>query len=136
MPADRFRNSRWLRTVHLLLQAALFLTLVIGLNFLARSHTWRKDLTRYRRFSLSPETLSYLKDLPPPVHIVVTTNGGATTPGIHADSPEIRELLREYVYATEGGHDGPVTVEYVDIYEDRRKVEKYGIVQPDVILLI
>src|SRR5580658_9144690 len=101
MPADRIRNSRWLRTVNLVLQAVLFLTLVIGLNFLARSHTWRKDLTRSRRFSLSPETLSYLKDLPRPVHIVVTTNGGANAPGIHADSPEIRGLLSEYVYATE-----------------------------------
>jgi len=136
MAADRLRTSRWMRTLHLILQAALFLTLVIGLNFLARSHTWRFDLTRFRRFSLSPETLSYLRDLPRPVHIVVTTNGGANSPGIHADSPEVRGLLGEFVYATESSHDGPITVEYVDIYEDRRKVEKYGISQPDIILLI
>jgi len=56
MPADHLRTSRWARTAHLVLQAALFLTLVIGLNYLAGSHEWRFDLTRYRRYSLSPET--------------------------------------------------------------------------------
>jgi len=136
MPADHLRTSRWARTAHLVLQAALFLTLVIGLNYLAGSHEWRFDLTRYRRYSLSPETLSYMKDLPRPVHIVVTINGAANTQGVHADSPEIQGLLKEYAHATEDNRDGPITVEYVDVYEDRRKVEKYGIDQPDVLLLI
>src|SRR5580704_4272813 len=95
MPAfESFRATRWVRTANLLLQAVLFLTLVGGINYLAGSHALRYDLTRYRRFSLSPETLAYLKDLQSPVRIIVTV--------AEADAdPEVRGLLREYAYATE-----------------------------------
>jgi len=124
-----FRAARWVRTLNLLLQAVLFLTFVGGLNYLARSHAWRFDLTRYRRYSLSAETLAYLRELSLPVHIVVTANGQASDPAVEG-------LLREYVYATEGNPAGQVTVENVDLYEDRRKTEKYGIENPGVVLLL
>jgi hypothetical protein len=125
---DSFRAARWIRTFNLLLQAVLFLTFVAGLNYLARSHTWRFDLTRYRRYSLSAETLSYLRELPRPVHIVVTASGDT-------HDPEVRGLLREYVYATEANTGGRVTVEEVDIYQDRRKSEKYGVDRAGIVLL-
>jgi hypothetical protein len=127
---DSFRAARWIRTLNLILQAVLFLTFVGGLNYLARSHSWRFDLTRYRRFSLSPETRAYLRELSLPVHIVVTTKADSQ------DDPEIKGLLQEYVYATESNPAGAVTVEYVDLYEDRRKTAKYGIETPGVILLL
>jgi hypothetical protein len=54
MPSlDSFRTARWLRTLNLGLQAVLFLSLFGGLNFLARNHPSRFDLTHHRRFSLS-----------------------------------------------------------------------------------
>jgi len=127
---DSFRAARWIRTLNLVLQAALFLTFVGGLNYLARSHSWRFDLTRYRRFSLTAETLAYLHELSLPVHIVVTSNGE------QADDPQTKGLLREYVYATESNPAGRVTVEYVDLYQDRRKTEKYGIEDPGMVLLL
>ena len=126
---DSFRAARWIRTLNLVLQAVLFLTFVGGLNYLARSHSWRFDLTRFRRYSLSAETLSYLRDLSRPVHVVVTSNG-------QSDNPEVQGLLREYVNATDGNPAGRVTVEYVDIYQDRRQTEKYGIDQPRIILFL
>ena len=128
---DSFRAARWIRTLNLILQALLLLTFIGGLNFLARSHSLRFDLTRYRRFSLSAETLAYLRELSQPVHIVVTS--GANGQG---DDPEIKGILREYVYATESNSAGAVTVEYIDLYEDRRKTEKYGIESPGVVLLL
>ena len=126
---DSTRAARWIRTLNLVLQAVLFLTFVGGLNYLARSHAWRFDLTRYRRYSLSAETLAYLHELSRPVHIVVTFDG-------QTDNPEVEGLLREYVYATEANSQGRVTVEYVDIYQNRRTTEKYGIEQPGIILLL
>ena len=129
---DSFRAARWVRTLNLLLQAVLFLTFVGGLNYLARSYSWRFDLTRYRRYSLSAETLAYLRELSLPVHIVVTSNGQANDPVDHA----VEGLLREYIYATESNPAGQVTVEYVDLYEDRRQTEKYGIETPGVVLLM
>jgi hypothetical protein len=71
-PLSSFRAARWVRTVNLLLQAVLLLTLFGGLNYVARHHPVRLDLTANRRFSLAPETLSYLRDLPRPVHLVLT----------------------------------------------------------------
>jgi len=127
---DSFRASRWIRTVNLVLQAVLFLTFVGGVNYLARSHSWRFDLTRYRKFSLSAETLAYLRELSQPVHIVVTS--GSQT----EDDPEIKGLLTEYVYATEANSAGRITVEYVDLYQDRRKTEKYGVDRPGLVLLL
>ncbi len=126
---DSFRAARWVRTLNLLLQAVLFLTFVGGLNYLARSHAWRFDLTRYRRFSLSAETLAYLRELSLPVHIVVTSNG-------QTSDPQVEGLLSEYKNATESNTAGQVTVEYVDLFEDRRKTEKYGIENPGVVLLL
>ena len=127
---DSFRAARWIRTLNLALQAVLFMTLVGGLNYLAKSHAWRKDLTRYRRFSLSAETLAYLRDLPLPVHIVVTSSAQTE------DDPEIKGLLSEYAYATEGNPGGRISVEYIDLYEDRRKTEKYGVDKAGLVLLM
>jgi hypothetical protein len=126
---DSSRAARWIRTLNLVLQAVLFLTFVGGLNYLARSHSWRFDLTRYRRYSLSAETISYLRELSRPVHIVVTTDG-------QSEDLDVEGLLREYVYATESNPLGRVTVEYVDIYQNRRETEKYGIEQAGIVLLL
>jgi len=126
---NSFRATRWLRTLNLMLQAGLVLTLVGGLNYLADNHPVRLDLTRYRSFSLSPETLSYVKDLPRPVRIVVTLNAEAT-------NPEVRGLLQEYRFATESNRDGAIKVDYIDVYQNRREAEPLGLDQPDLILLL
>ena len=126
---DSFRAARWIRTLNLVLQAVLFMTLIGGLNYLAGSHPWRWDLSRYRKYSLSAETLSYLRELSRPILIVVTSNG-------QSEDPEVRGLLSEYVHATEGNPAGQIKVEYVDIFEDRRKTEKYGIERPGVVLVL
>lgn len=129
-PLQSFRAVRWLRTLNLVLQAFLVLTLVAGLNYLARNHPEaRYDLTRDRRYSLSPETLSYVKNLQRPVRIVVTLN--ADSP-----NPELRGLLQEYRLATEANPNGPIRVDYLDVYQNRREAEPLGLDQPDVILLL
>ena len=125
---DSFRTARWLRTLNLVLQALLFLSLFGGLNYLARNHPSRFDLTHHRRFSLSPETLSYIQHLERPVQIVATL-------GDDNDNPEVRGLLREYANATDANPAGKITVKYLDVYQNRREAEALGLDQPDVILL-
>ena len=126
---DSFRATRWLRTLNLLLQALLVLTLVGGLNYLARNHPVRLDLTRHRSFSLSPETLAYVKDLKRPVRVVVTLNADST-------NPEVRGLLQEYRLATEANPGGAIKVDYIDVFQNRREAEPLGLDQPDLILLL
>jgi hypothetical protein len=126
---DSFRRARWIRTTNLVLQAILFITLFGGLNYLAGNHAWRFDLTRYRRYSLSPETLAYLKELRSPVRIVVTVAEDSA-------NPDVRGLLREYAYATEANPDGRISVEYLDIYQRRREAEQLGVDRAGAVLLI
>src|SRR3954451_15503048 len=102
---DSFRAARWLRTLNLVLQAVLFLSLFSGLNYLARHHPSRLKLDR--RFTLSPETLSYVQHLSRPITVVVTL----ADPG---DNPEVRGLLAEYVHAAEATANGQIEVKYID----------------------
>jgi len=137
MPAlDSFRTARWVRTLNLVLQAVLFVTLFGGLNYLARNHAWRYDLTQHRRYSLSPETLAYLRTLSRPVRIVVTLTPNSENADIAQAYRDISGLLREYTYATEGDANRQVTVEYLDVYQRRREADQLGIDQPDSIVLL
>ncbi len=124
---DSFRTTRWLRTLHLALQSVLLLTFLAGLNYVARDHPWRTDLTRHRSYSLSPETLSFLH-LERPVDIYATFTD--TT-----ENPEVRGLLREYETATELDR-GKIRVTYLDVYQDRRKAEDLGIATPNALVLV
>lgn len=129
-----FRSARWLRTTNLLLQALLVLTLVSGLNYLALNHGWRFDLTQNRRHSLSPETRAYLKALSAPVKIVVTLTPDSENKEVVQAWRDVSHLLRDYAEVAAGG-DNPITVEYIDVYKQRRDAEAYGIDQPNVILI-
>ncbi len=133
---DNFRTARWVRTFNLVLQAVLFLTLFAGLNYLARNHPGRFDLTNQRRHSLSPETLSYLRNLPRPVRIVVTLTEDSDNADVAQSFRDIHGLLREYTYATEGDNNRKITVQYLDVYQRRREADQLGIDQPDSIVLL
>jgi hypothetical protein len=73
---ESFRTVRWLRSMNLILQAILVLTFFGGLNYVAKNHAWRFDLTKQRKFSLSAETLSYIKNLQRPVHARLPERSG------------------------------------------------------------
>ena len=124
-----FRAARWLRTLNLVLQALLFVSLFGGLNYVAKNHPSRFDLTRSRKFSLSPETLSYIQNLPRPVHLVMTLSPDS-------DNPEARGLIDEYVYATAERPAGKITKELLDVYQNRRRAEELGIDQADILVLL
>ncbi len=136
MSAPSFRVARRFRTVNLLLQALLVLTLLGGLNYLAIHHSWRQDLTANRRHSLSPETIAYLKNLRAPVHIVVTLTDSSDQNEIIQAYRDVSTLLREYTESTAANDVNLVTVEYLDVYLQRREAEAYGIKDPNIILVM
>jgi ABC-type uncharacterized transport system involved in gliding motility auxiliary subunit len=133
---DSFRAARWVRTLNLVLQAVLFLTLFSGLNYLARNHPGRFDLTKQHKYSLSPETLSYLRNLPRPVRIVVTLTEDADQTEFAEAYRDVRGLLREYAYATEGDANRRITVEYLDVYQRRREADQLGIEEANRIIVL
>jgi hypothetical protein len=137
MPSpDSFRTARWLRTINLVLQAILFLTLFGGLNYLARSYAWRFDLTQHRQHSLSPESAAYLRNLNRPVRIIATFTAESDNAEVVQAYRDLHGLLREYIYTTENRPDGRITVEYIDIYQRRRDADQLGIDQPNVLVFI
>ena len=133
--ADSFRAARWIRFSNLLLQALLFLALFGGLNYLALNHSWRFDLTANRRHSLSPETKSYLDQLERNVSITVTLTNDSDNEDLTQAYRDISGLLREYVYTTRAGAKGRVEVEYLDIYQSRKRAEELGVDQPNLVVL-
>jgi hypothetical protein len=142
LPIESYRAARWLRTTNLVLQAILFLTLFGGFNYLALHYHWRFDLSQHRRYSLSPETVSYLQELTHPVHIVVTLTPDSDNADAAQMYRDVQNLLSEYVYMTAGNyesktdHDGRIQVDYLDIYQNRREAEALGIDQSDVIVFL
>jgi len=135
-PIESYRTARWVRTINLILQGVLFLTLFGGLNYLALHFHWRYDLSQHRRYSLSPETLSYLHELRRPVRIVVTLTPDSDNPDAVQAYRDVQNLLREYLYATQASEAGPISVDYLDVYQRRREAEGLGIEQADIILFI
>ena len=136
LPIESYRTVRWLRTINLVLQGALFLTLFGGLNYLALQFHWRYDLSAHHRYSLSPETVSYLRELKRPVRIVVTLTPGSDNPDVDHAYHDVQSLLREYLYETQTSDAGRVSVEYLDVYKRRREAEALGVEEPDVLLFL
>jgi hypothetical protein len=131
-----FASARRRRTAHLIAQAVLILTFVAGLNFLATRHAWRIDLSRHARHSLSPETRSYLRDLPAPVHIVVTFTDDTTEDAIAAAYRDVRVLLRDYAEASAALNPAaPVTHEFLDPYKNRAAALRLGIQDANTIVV-
>lgn len=134
--ADSFRAARWIRTINLLLQAALFLALFGGLNYIALNHTWRFDLTQNHRHSLSAETKSYLEGLQREVKIIVTLTDDGDNDQAAQAYRDITGLLREYTYATRNSPNGKIVVHEVNVYQNRHEAETLEIDRPNVVVLI
>lgn len=133
---DSFRAARWIRFINLLLQAVLFLSLFAGLNYVALNHSWRFDLTQNRRYSLSPETRSYLENLNRNVTVVVTLSPDSGGTEGELAFRDISSLLREYAYLTRNQDPGRIEVRYLDVYQNRREAEALGVNQPNQVVLI
>ena len=132
MHLESFRAVRWIRTINLVLQAILVLTLFAGLNIVAVHYSWRHDLTRNHRHTLSPETKSYLENLKRPVRVVVTLGDNYQDPDVVAD---VKGILREYAFASaSSGH--PISVEYLDPFLRQAEAEALGIRETNTIFFL
>jgi hypothetical protein len=131
-----FRAVRWIRTLNLLAQAVLLLTLCGGLNYLALHYGWRFDLTATHRHSLSPETISYLRELKEPVRIVVTIADDTGDARLSKARSDLGELLDDYVHATERQDAGRITTEFLDVFQNRREAARLQINQPNSLLVL
>ncbi len=131
---DDFSTVRWFRRCNRTAQIVLALVFVAAINFIAAVQFSRFDMTEGRRFSLSPESFAYLRDLDEPVEIIVTEPPENARPEAKQIFSHLQRLLTEYAYAGRQGGDPMITVEYINVYRqtDRAEdlVQRYG-VQPE-----
>jgi ABC-type uncharacterized transport system involved in gliding motility auxiliary subunit len=139
---DDFKYAMPLRRLNKVVQIVLTLTLLVGLNTFAARYYLRQDISRRGVYSLSPETLAYLKALREPVKII------ATIPGDEGDSEASRQqnllhryvenLLTEYSEAAKNGSQPMIQIEFVDPFRNPRRADElartYHIEQNNVVI--
>ena len=135
--APSFRAVRWSRTINLLAQAVLLVTLCAGLNFLAGRSGWRLDLTAARRNTLSPETLVRLRGLSQEVKIYCTFEDDAENPALAQARRDLTGLLDAYVGATRQNPAGQITYKFLNVHKNPREARELKLEdQPDSLVVI
>ncbi|MEM9025332.1 MAG: GldG family protein [Verrucomicrobiota bacterium] len=132
-------NFSWVRRIkgaNTFLLAIMGVTLIIGLNFLASTHYVRRDLTENARYTLAPETRAFLASMENPVAIIVTITENADEMIFN----DLEGLLREYVYYASRGSRAMISVEYVDLFQQRSRAQElksdYGLDSENAILVV
>jgi hypothetical protein len=135
---DNFRQTNWVRKVNLIIQIVLGVAFVIGLNYLAAKHYSRYDFSRRHRYALSPETISYLKQLKDPVEIIVMLSEHRE--GGDQVLKDLRPLLREFAYQARQHPEEKIKIQYIDIFQQRKKaeemVQRYKLPFEDVVIVV
>ena len=74
---EDFKYVNWIKRINQLVQILLCISFIIGLNYFAKNLYWRSDLTRDHIYSLSPESLAYIRQIEKPIKIIVTLSPDA-----------------------------------------------------------
>jgi hypothetical protein len=138
--SDNFLHINWINRLHRLVLIVLGIVLIVNFNYLASKHFLRKDYTSQHRYSLSAESLAYIRQVPGIVEIIVTIPSNSQNNQIKGIYEDIRNLLREYESASVVKGTARIQVEFVNIYQNRKRAEaiaaKYGITQDNSIVVV
>jgi hypothetical protein len=136
---DDYKNVRKLRFANRSVQIILFLSLFLGLNYLAAIRYLRKDITSTREQSLAPETMAYLAKMENPVKIYITIGPESEDDAEKKVIADLKNLLRKFEFAGRIGDKNWIEFEFVDVYRERLKtqelVSRYGLKKEKVILV-
>jgi ABC-type uncharacterized transport system involved in gliding motility auxiliary subunit len=97
-------------TVNVLLQALIFIAIVVMINYISRDHFVRDDWSRNDKFTLSSQTKALLSSLDKPVKAIVCVGVAGLGQAAEVEQ-DAQELLREYSHASKG----KLTVEMVNL---------------------
>lgn len=104
---------------------AVFVGLLVVVNWMATRHDHRWDLTENGVFSLSRESVDVIKGLKKPLKIVAFKVGGMQ------DEDSVDQLLKLYQFE----EPSKITTEFVDPRKKPHLVDKYGMKPGDVVYL-
>ncbi len=132
--SQSFQSNRISDRFQAVLQIVLVFLILIAVNYVGMRTYQRYDLTEGNIYSLSPETLAYLKQLQQPIEAIVTISENTDDPGLTDILKDVKLLLREYEYATRDQGANRVTVEYLNVYSQTSRARSLGIESPNVIV--
>lgn len=131
---ESFQTNRITDRLHALAQFVIALLILAAVNYIGMRTYTRTDLTLNKAYSLSAETTAYLEKLDQPVEVIVTLSDQSKDEGILQILRDIKNLLRQYEYATRNNPEGHVNVEYINVYRQTRRAKELGIQEPNVIV--
>ena len=122
---EDFKHARLAKRLNRWGQIALTLSLITTLNYISFHHFLRKDLTQDARYSLSAETLAYIRNLEVPVQFIITGLPKSQSSSDYqrmAVFKQVYALLKEFVYASQTQGQGNISLELIDIYRQRDRI--------------
>jgi hypothetical protein len=136
---NEFRFARRFRTANRVVQIILSLSFILALNFISANYFKRIDLTKSGAYTLAPESKAYIRQLKEPVEIIVTIPKETDDDNLDIIRDDLNKLLREYEFA--GMRDGKsyISVEFVDIYRQRKRAQElatnYNLTKENAIII-
>lgn len=109
---------------HAVFYTAIFLGILVSVNWIAGHHNKKLDLTEQGVYSLAPQTKELLAKLENPLRLVAFK-------GLSEDDDKIEDLLRRY----KDENPSKVTVEVIDPRSKPHLVEKYQMKQGNLIYI-
>ncbi|MBI5746859.1 MAG: GldG family protein [Nitrospirae bacterium] len=107
-----------------ILMVAIFASILGILNFISYNHYHRLDLSYNRDFTLSPQTISVLKNLTKDIKITGFFQEGSQTKG------QFKGLLETYMY-----HTKRIKFDFIDPDKEPAVAKRYKVNEYDTILL-
>jgi hypothetical protein len=136
---NEFRFARRFRTGNRLVQIILSLSLIIALNFISANYFKRFDLTKSGAYTLAPESKAYIRQLKEPVEIIVTIPKETEEDDLEIIRDDLNKLLREYEFAGMRDGEAYISVEFVDIYRQRKRAQElatnYNLTKENAIII-
>ncbi len=105
------------------LYTVIFLAILILVNIVSNSHTWRKDLTEEGLFSLSDQSQKILDNLDKDVEVLAFFEGGGK-------GTKLEDLLKSYARASSRFH-----YEFIDPVKHPEKARKFEVSTTDVLVV-
>lgn len=120
---DNFYFANRLRWLNRGLQIIFSLTLGLGILYLSSLYFNRWDLTAKHRYSLSAETVAYLKNISQELNIYVTFSAYDKSEDIQLLQKDLKGLLREYSFTLDKLKQPLLKIHYLDPYLQRQQIE-------------
>ena len=123
-----------------ILHAILLVSLIIGINAISARYFERIDITKNGLYSLSAETKAHLRTLDQPTKIIVLIPKDSNQPELEQIHSHVGRLLRSYEAESIQNGNRLLSIEYVDPFRQRSKVQsiydEFKIDEENIILVV